>query len=82
MLSIVNTRGFQFIFNFFFIVNPTQIFLADFCIRPDLFYSGLLFFDFTHSSDILKMLHLFSMSSTDRDYNKKLYTTSSDLFFE
>ena len=40
MLSILNTRGFKFISNFFFIVNPTQIFLADFCIRPDLFYSG------------------------------------------
>ncbi len=33
------------------------------------------------ASTILKILFLFSMSSNDEDYNKKLYTTSSDLIY-
>jgi hypothetical protein len=33
------------------------------------------------ASTILKILFLFSMSSNDEDYNKKLYATSSDLIY-
>ena len=73
-------REFLFIL-IFFGRNPVQIFLANFCICYFFFlvhYSLIL----KIASSILKILLLFPMSSNDRYYTKKLYTTSLDSLFE
>jgi hypothetical protein len=55
--------------------QPTSVF------DPLFFFSDSSFFDFKDSSRILKTLLLFSISSIDGDYNKKLYKISADSLF-
>ena len=71
-------KGFRFTSNFFICWNAVQFFAADLYICPNFFLG--------HESVILKIgsaifetIFLFSMSSNDRDNNKKLYITSLDL---
>lgn len=55
----INYREFRFTYNFF-PWNLVQIFLANFCISHDYFFSGLLFFDFKYSFSYLQDTYFIS----------------------
>jgi len=75
LISKYYLREFQFTSNFFLRENPVQIFLHNFSHFDPVFFNYALILK--RAAAILKIPPSFSMSSTDRDSNKKLYTTSS-----
>ena len=74
-------RELRFTANFFFVEILSKSFLPISVFVP--IFSFLVHYSLNLKivSAILKIFLLFTMSSTDRDYNKNIYTTSSDSLF-